>query len=184
MTGNADNRTAPEERLFFGLALPGAARDSLQATCKQLVLPSTARPSLPQNYHLTLVFLGQVSARQLPCVKHAAGHVRSQELQLRLDNLGHWPRPQVLWAAPSAPPEALQHLVDALQQQLHLCGFKPEQRRYRPHVTLARRLRSFNGPTELEAITWHARQFHLYRSSPTPDGVRYHPIHTWPLSAN
>jgi len=175
--------TSPDQRLFFGLALPEATRSALQAASEQASLPPTARASLPQNYHMTLVFLGQVSAGQLPCVERAAARIHLPGFQLQLDQLGHWPRPQVLWAAPSAPPGALQQLVTALQQQLLVCGFKPEQRPYRPHVTLARRLRHFDGPSVLKTVAWQARQFHLYRSNPAPDGVRYHPIRSWSLAA-
>ena len=170
------------ERLFFGLPLTDAARTALQAATKQAALPPTARLSLPQNYHMTLVFLGQTGTRQLACIRHAADAVQVPEFTLQLDHLGHWPRPQVLWAAPSAPPDALGQLVTGLQQRLCACGFEPEQRDYRPHVTLARRLRGFDGPCKLDPVTWRVRQFHLYRSAPAANGIRYQPIGSWPLA--
>ena len=172
------------QRLFFALPLPDAAGTALQSACHQTALPPTARPSPPENYHLTLVFLGQVSPRQLPCIKRAAERIQAPAFQLQLDHLGHWPHPQVLWAAPSAPPAALERLVTDLQQQLAACGFAAEPRRYRPHVTLARRLRSLDSAPGLNNISWQAQQFHLYRSTPTTDGVRYQPIHSWPLQAD
>ena len=171
-------------RLFFGLPLPDTASTALQAAYQQLPLPATVRPSRRDNYHLTLVFLGQVSARQLSCVQRAAERITAPRFQLRLDRLDHWPKPQALFAAPSDPPDALQQLVTGLQQQLSSCGYAPEQRRYQPHVTLARRLPAFDGPGELEPIKLPARQFHLYESLSTSDGVRYQPIRSWHLTGD
>jgi len=171
-------------RLFFGLPLTDVASADLQAAYQRIPLPATVRPSRRENYHLTLVFLGQVNTGQLACVKRAADRIIAPSLQLQLDHLGHWPTPQVLWAAPSMPPAALQQLVTDLQQQLTRCGFTPEKRRYQAHVTLARRLRAFDGSYHLDTINWQARQFHLYESLSTPDGIRYQPIASWPLSAS
>ena len=179
MAANANDPNA--QRLFFGLPLPHAACVALQSVGQSLSLPDTARPSLPQNYHVTLVFLGSVSERQLACAQRAADPVQVRSFPLQIDHIGHWPRPQVLWAAPSAPPDGLLQLVATLQRNTMLCGFEPEQREYRPHVTLARRVRGFDGPRKMPGIAWQAQQFHLYRSRPTADGVRYHPIAAWPL---
>lgn len=169
------------QRLFFGLPLPDTARAALQEVAEQRPLPPPTRCSLPQNYHLTLVFLGQVDAQRIPCVRAAADRIQIPGFELQLDRLGHWPRPQALWAAPSAAPDGLRQLLRELQKQLQHCGFEPESREYSPHVTLARRLPHFDGPTEMAAIHWHVREFHLYHSQHSANGIHYSPVGTWHL---
>ena len=175
--------TAPARRLFFGIAVPTKPRRALQAASHALSLPIAARPVQTVNFHLTLAFLGLVAEHRLPCIVRAAQRIDGRGFELRLDHLGHWPRPRVLWAAPLQPPEELRALVHALQQQLRHCGFSPEQRPYQPHLTLARKVGRYTGDTQLDEVSWWVEQFHLYHSTPTANGVRYRVLASWPLSS-
>jgi 2'-5' RNA ligase len=76
----------------------------------------------------------------LPCIETAAGDVVLAPFVLTLDTLCDWRKQQLWLARPDATPAALLDLVSQLQQHLLACGLQPEPRRYRPHVTLARKM--------------------------------------------
>jgi 2'-5' RNA ligase len=75
--------------------------------------------------------------------------------------------------------------VADLQQGLLGCGFEPERRRYKPHVTLHRKVRHAEaGPLE-QPIAWQAREFALAASEGgAPGQSRYRILHRWPLGTS
>jgi len=175
------NSKASSQRLFFGIAPPPAGREALHRGLAGSQLPNGARPVPESNWHLTLVFLGNVPETRLPAVKRAARRVTGQGFELTLDHLGYWPRPRVVWAAPTTIPPALSQLVFDLQRQLQTTGIKTDSRPYAPHLTLARKVRPAHILAELEPLSWPVRRFQLYQSVPSPHGVRYPVLESWKL---
>jgi 2'-5' RNA ligase len=97
----------------------------------------------PENLHVTLLFLGEVDDRQLPgvcrIVKECASRV--QPFALYAKHVGCFPnlrRPRVVWAGVGEGAEVLQALHDALEGPLQDLGYRREERRYTPHITLGR----------------------------------------------
>lgn len=171
-----------EQRLFFGLWPDPEARTRLYRLAREFQPPG-GRLHHPEDLHITLVFLGQVKDDQLSCVYEAANRIDIPSFSLTLDRLGHWPRPRILWCGPSETPEPLQRLVTGLQQGLKGCGFVPERRRYKPHITLHRKVRHAE-PGQLEhPIAWRAVEFALASSEGgAPGEPRYRILHRWVLS--
>jgi 2'-5' RNA ligase len=170
-----------EQRLFFGLWPDPASRDRLARLAGQFQPPGGRRHH-PDDLHITLVFLGQVDAARQPCIYQVADSVQASSFTLRLDTLGHWPRPRILWCGPNEVPGSLQRLVADLQQGLLACGFEPERRRYKPHVTLHRKVHHAKTDTLEQPIEWQAREFVLAASEGgAPGQSRYRILHRWPL---
>lgn len=168
-----------EGRLFFALWPERKIRDQLARLAKQ-IKPQGGRLRHPDDLHITLVFLGQVDDAQLPCIQQVADHIDCSAFTLQLDTIGHWPRPGILWCGPSEQPEALQQLVKALQKGLLDCGFEPERRRYKPHVTLHRKIRHAEDGMIDNPIEWQAGEFVLATSGGgAPDQPRYRLLHRW-----
>jgi 2'-5' RNA ligase len=123
-------------RLFTGLEIPG----SLGASLAMLRggLPG-ARWIDPENYHLTLRFIGDVDDALAREIASLLGRVRRREFELRLDGLtsfgGRKPRAVVATVAPSPSVMELQAEHERLMQRV---GLEPEGRKYTPHITLAR----------------------------------------------
>lgn len=97
----------------------------------------------PENIHLTLKFLGDVSARQIEEIAGILEDISASTpaLQITLDRLGAFPNfrtPRILWVGSSNTPEALAGLVADLQERLAPLGFEKQKRIYRPHLTLGR----------------------------------------------
>ena len=123
-------------RLFTGLEIPPAIGQSLSLL--RGGLPG-ARWIDPENYHLTLRFIGDVDDVVAHEVASMLGKVRRGAFELRLDGLSsfgsHKPRAVVAAVAPAQPVVDLQAEHERLMQRV---GLEPEGRKYKPHVTLAR----------------------------------------------
>ena len=123
-------------RLFTGLEIPRHVADSL--SMMRGGLPG-ARWIDPENYHLTLRFIGDIDDALARDIAGLLGRVQRRPFELRLDGLtsfgGRKPRALVASATAVAPLLELQAEQERLLQRL---GLDPEGRKYIPHVTLAR----------------------------------------------
>ena len=123
-------------RLFTGLEIPKALGESLSLL--RGGLPG-ARWIDPENYHVTLRFIGDVDDDIAQEVAWLLGKVRRKDFELRLDGLqsfgGRKPRALIAAVAPSQPVMELQAEHERLMRRV---GLDPEARKYTPHVTLAR----------------------------------------------
>ena len=123
-------------RLFTGLEIPSDIAQSLSTL--RGGLPG-ARWIDPQNYHVTLRFIGDVDDDVAREVESLLGRVKRGSFELRLDGLssfgGKKPRAVVATVANSAALMEAQAEQERLMQRI---GLEPEGRKYTPHVTLAR----------------------------------------------
>ena len=123
-------------RLFTGLEIPSDVGQSL-ATLRG-GLPG-ARWIDPENYHVTLRFIGDVDDTIAREVASMLGRVRREAFELRVDDLksfgGRKPRAIVAALGPS---QALMELQAEHERLLQRVGLEPEGRKFTPHVTLAR----------------------------------------------
>jgi 2'-5' RNA ligase len=172
--------TTPNQRLFFALWPDDAVRAGLEALVRGLP-EHRGRLVHPQDRHITLVFLGDVSVERRGCVEEAAQRVSATPCELLIDQVGYWPRPRILWCGASQVPAALLGLVSDLQQELKACGFRPETRPYAPHVTLARKAHKV--PTYLipQNLPWPVREFVLVASNADQPPPHYQLLRRWSL---
>jgi RNA 2',3'-cyclic 3'-phosphodiesterase len=123
-------------RLFTALEIPPPVAQSLAAL--RGGVPG-ARWIEPDNYHLTLRFIGDVDRAVARDIATMLGGVERRPFDLQLDGLssfgGRKPRAVVAGVGPSAPLYELQSEHERLMQRI---GLEPEGRKYTPHVTLAR----------------------------------------------
>jgi 2'-5' RNA ligase len=181
-------------RLFVAITPPEKALEELEAVVAPL---RAARPDLrwtgSQSWHVTLAFLGEVDDgvldRLTARIERAAG--RHPGLVLSAGGAGAFPtapRARVLWTGLQVDRGALRVIAGSVGAAARKAGAPPpdEQRRFRPHITLARsrepadlrpliaELRGFTG------TTWTADRVHLIRSHLGPD-TWYESIGDWPL---
>jgi len=123
-------------RLFTGLEIPEDVAQSLSAL--RGGLPG-ARWIDPENYHVTLRFIGDVDDVVAHEVASMLGRVRRGAFELRVAELksfgGRKPRAIVATLGPAQAVMELQAEHERLMQRV---GLEPEGRKYIPHVTLAR----------------------------------------------
>ncbi len=173
---------ASMQRLFFALWPSNQLRAQLAAIAAGL--PSGAgRPVPAEHYHITLVFIGNADESERQTLETAAAGIARQPFRLWLDRFGYWPGPAVAWLAPTEPPAELLQLAADLRAVATAAGCQPEQRGYRPHVTLLRKVRRQPDWPAQPRLVWQAADFVLCRSVTTPAGGRYEVLQRWPLNA-
>lgn len=165
------------ERLFFALWPPAPVREALAQTRDGLP-DRPARASATADLHLTLVFVGPVDPHLFSCVAAAGDDVVLAPFDIELRQLCHWPHNRMWVAEPAGASSALLNLVSQLQQNLLGCGFEPEKRPYRPHVTLARKAAPIS-PLPLQ-LSWRVEDFVL-AASRRSQASAYQVLRRWTL---
>ncbi|HET6724395.1 MAG TPA: RNA 2',3'-cyclic phosphodiesterase [Gammaproteobacteria bacterium] len=169
-------------RLFFALWPDTSLREALHRAARKPVRQSGGKPVTPDNYHVTLKFLGGTDDEGYACVCAAADAIRAQPFELRLDRIGFWPKPRILWLGAEQVPDALTTLAGMLDQVAEACGFAPELRPYRPHVTLARKVSQSGESRPAHPLVWRPEAFVLAASETLPEGVHYRVLRSWALT--
>jgi len=123
-------------RLFSAIEIPRSIAEQLIMLRSGL---SGARWIDPENYHLTLRFIGDVDGATARDFTMALGGIAVPPFELRLNGLGSFGgnRPRALFAN-LAPSEGLETLQRANERAAREVGLPPESRNFKPHVTLAR----------------------------------------------
>jgi RNA 2',3'-cyclic 3'-phosphodiesterase len=176
-------------RLFTALEIPpdiGTTLSMLRGG-----LPG-ARWIDPENYHLTLRFIGDVDDAMAREVAFLLGKVRRTQFELQFKGLqsfgGRRPRAVVATAAATPQLRELQAEQERLMQRV---GFEPEGRKYTPHVTLAR-LRDSSSRQVADylavrqpyrSMSFRVSRFVLYSSRASVGGGPYLVEAAYPLAA-
>jgi len=171
-------------RSFISLNLPLLLRHELSGHSK-LIAGQDKRQKIrwlpPENYHLTLVFLGEIESAILSGLQFALEQKleATESVPLTISAITPFPfsRPRIAAALVERTAELLRLQSDVANCVLK-CGITPERRRFVPHVTLGRlkphvgktvdfKVRNILLPGFAESVT-------LFQSELTPDGA----IHT------
>ena len=155
---------------------------------------SGGRPIPEDQIHLTLRFIGEVDAGLFHDVRERLHRLKSHPLQLMVTGTGHFPprgTPRVVWAGiqPAGEVIILRNRVNTI---LSGCGIAPEQRKFHPHITIARlkssspkRVADFlAGNALLQSPEFAVDRVHLYSSRLTTDGAIHRIEGSYPLDAD
>ena len=165
-----------ERRLFFALWPDDRQRETLRDALSPALATVEGRRVDRRNWHVTLVFIGDFPEEQIPFLQAAVGEIPVQPMRLRFDRLGYWPRAKVAALLPLNTPEAVQSLASALEESLRAFDIEPEDRLFRPHITVARRVRQFDTVPLARPVDLEWKRFELVESAPAAGGVRYQPL--------
>lgn len=137
-------------RLFTAIELPPEQRMRLTGLRGGL---RGARWIEPENYHITLRFIGDVDDRTADEVADALDRVRARDVRIRLKGLGSFgsKKPHSVWARVEPDP-ALMELQAEHERLVQRVGLEPERRRFTPHVTVAR----LKGVSAVDVASWLA----------------------------
>ncbi len=165
--------------MFFALWPDDAVRAQIVRATREVVGSSGGRPTRKDRLHVTIAFLGALTAAGLD-VARGVPPIEVGAFDLALDRLGAFANGGVLWLGPKSVPPALIELERRLWSELDSRGFIREERIYQPHVTLARRARR---PVEAEVspIAWRVAELALVESLPDGPNVHYELLEKWPL---
>jgi 2'-5' RNA ligase len=129
-----------------------------------------------RNWHVTLVFIGGFPEEQIPFLRAAAAELEPEAVRLRFDRVEYWQRAKVAALTPRVTPASLEALVGSLQSKLQAFDVEAEDRLYRPHITVARRARTFEPVTLMRPVDLEWEGFELVESISGPSGVSYSPL--------
>ena len=187
-------------RVFVAVGISEDAREQLVDAVDRIrsEVPNGIQWANPAGMHLTLKFLGNIPASGVAPLLECLGPVanKHEAFSLKLDGLGMFPNrrnPRVLWAGASGDLDALSRLQLSAEAAINALGHPPEQRPFRPHITLGRPRRSVTDRqlsrvgsvvSELvppRTVCWRVTSIEVMRSELHPSGARYTVLGSVPL---
>jgi len=180
-------------RAFIAFPLPELISTricDIQERLKSYRLP--VRWVKPENVHLTLKFLGEISLSTIDGIAEVIeATVRDfSPLILFTNGLGVFPgikKPRVIWIGISGDIKPLSEIQANLETNLEIKGFAKENRPFKSHLTLGRVkgdihpenlidiLRSFS---DFSSEPFEAGELVLYKSELKPSGALYTKLQT------
>lgn len=134
----------------------------------------------PDNYHMTLVFLGELVQEKLQLVelvaKNSADKFRGFEIKLDL----LLTKRDMLWIVPSHAENTLLNLQKDLEKALQeQAATEMPNHDFRPHVKLG--FTDQVGKREVAPVSMKVREFHLFKSMYEGRGTKYEILSTFKL---
>lgn len=175
-------------RLFVAIPVP-------EEISERLMMLETDVPGaswrLPEHFHLTLRFLGEIDEAMARDADLELGRIVAAPFEISLVGAGSFGgrEPTALWAGVEAPPD-LARLAGACESAVRTAGLAPEPRKFRPHVTLA----YCHGTSDLDVARFledagafrtekfWVDHFCMYSSRATRAGSRYVEEAVYPLT--
>ena len=176
-------------RLFTAIEVPKEAALSLSMLRGGL---TNARWVDPENYHITLRFIGDVDRPTAGEVSAALSRIDRASFQLRISGLGAFGgrKPHSVHAKVEKTP-ALIELQAEQERALQRIGLRAEGRKFAPHVTLAR-LRGISSESvanylslrgSFSLMPFQVSRFVLYSSRDSVGGGPYVIEEEYPLDS-
>ncbi len=179
-------------RLFIAIALPEPVRDEtirVQRELQALVPRAVVRWTRPDQFHLTLRFLGNFPAERIEDLKQAVDAVcrNAPPLSLRAEGVGFFPGPRlprVVWVGIKEGDGRLAKLQQRIEAAVRPFSPEPDEKNFAGHVTLGRLKNARPADTRnliararsLETRVfggWTAGEIEIIRSELSPGGARY-----------
>ena len=190
-------------RLFIAIPIPEPVRDEIirvQREMQPLAPQSAARWTRPDQFHLTLRFLGDVPVAGLEKLKESVNAVcrSARPLQLRAEGAGFFPSPhspRVVWVGIDDQAGLLVDLQKRIETAVRPFTAEPGEKNFSGHATLGR-LKNLKPPDarKLAALAqtakdrtfgeWTADEIEIIRSELSPLGARHTSLAAFRLGAN
>lgn len=180
-------------RLFVAIELDAAVRKPLLRLLEER-LPSNrnVRWASPAQLHLTLKFIGEVPAEQLPAIQAALEPVgpRCEPFSIQLTEYGVFPSParaRVFWVGVRDSGDRCGQLAKVVDDALAKIGLPAEDRPFKPHITLGRTKTPAGAAILRDAAQRLAQpgseqgqvgHFTLFESQLGKRGAVYRPVHS------
>lgn len=153
-------------RTFIAIQMPADIRQKLAEIGEELKKSGAdAKWVAEDNFHITLKFLGNVTAGRMTAVSQVVGSVveRTESFHLVLSGVGAFPRlsrPSVVWVGISDGSDRVASLAEKIDAELGRLGFEREERPFSGHVTIAR-IRTSKNLERLKEIIEGLREQHV-----------------------
>ncbi len=176
LSGNNEAKS----RLFFALWPDDATRLALSQLIDHLD-SKIGKPVSPHNFHVTLVFLGNVDQTTIAAIKQRAAELSVEPFQLIFESVSFWQQPKVICLTCHTVPQQAFDLASKLDRIARQCGLQTDTRPYVPHIALTRHAQESSTDT-IKPIVLRADSFCLVQSCSEPEGVVYRVLQRWPFT--
>ncbi len=178
-------------RAFIAIELPSNIKNAISKMQDKLKanLPKVSWVK-PENLHLTLKFLGEISPKQLENINQITAEIAKTitNFKIKLESLGAFPNmacARIIWIGTDQAPKALEQIVAQLETKLAGLGIPKEGRPFRAHITIGR-IKHRLIPSDLEKginqvksdmvyenLEFNARGITLFQSTLGKEGPTY-----------
>ncbi len=189
-------------RVFIAIEIPPQIQQAIRKATSGLhsELGEAIRWVPPENIHMTVKFLGDVSLGQMDLLTQALG-VEADSVpafDMHVGGFGSFPnvkRARVLWIGVQAPAE-MQELARGIESACARLGHESENREFSLHLTIGRvrqdatpmdaqRIRRALEATTIDSLgTARVDSVHLFKSDLKPSGAVYTKLFSAPLRAS
>ena len=190
-------------RLFVAITVPDAVREEvllLQRELQPLAPRGAIRWTKPEQFHLTLRFLGDVASDRLAGLQESVRAVCAgiSILHLRARGVGFFSNarsPRVVWIGITDDENRLAEVHRKVEQAVQPFTAEPGGERFTGHVTLGR-FKTFKRQEVSELVDrvetmkdrafgeWTVREIEIIRSELLPIGARYTSLAACPLGTD
>lgn len=185
-------------RSFLAINLsPETGREIQEAVSRWRYLGKGVKWLKPDNVHLTVKFLGNLTENQIAQVAERLRVICSETVpfKLELGSPGVFPnlrRPRILWLGLKGEIDSLHRFRDLAEKALTAQGFEADNKPFIPHITIGRiknrppsreRLARFLKSETAEHVSI-VNKLYFYQSRLTPAGPVYTPLSIHPFTKN
>ena len=168
-------------RLFFALWPTAAVARSIWEVGSAIQRETGGRLTRLDSIHMTLAFLGEVSANRLDDAIGVGRRVEATAFTFTINWLRYWEHNRLVWVGSSAEPVALLALVQPLQDCLKAARFTIETRPFKAHTTLIRSARMAPLEQDVRPIEWRVNEFALVHADMATGKSPYRTLERFPL---
>jgi RNA 2',3'-cyclic 3'-phosphodiesterase len=145
-------------RTFVAVEIPVEVQDRAGKLIGSLQeAPAKVKWVAPRHLHWTLKFLGDVDMLEIPSVCQAVSRAVAPIVPFDIEarGAGAFPdpaRPRTVWVGMGEGSDEMIELHDAIDRELAALGYRGENRRFRPHLTIGRVRQAHEGTRELARL--------------------------------
>ncbi len=182
-------------RTFISINLPEEFKAELAEAIRSLRQKYTEGINwvATENYHITFIFLGETSSRQIDRIKEIINETLFglSCQKILIEKLEFIPRvnPRLFWLSARLEEKQLYIKWEKMREALTAEGFSLDSRELKLHITIARikkRLPKYSEThfltTELKSRRTNIEQISLMKSNFTSSGVKYDKLYSYELN--
>ncbi len=169
-------------RLFIGIHPSKEITEYIYDTEKKLISKGIlGNYTKKENIHLTLKFLGETEEKKIKDLKNVLNQYKNLNLNLKLSKISYFKRREegLLWIGLCGDIQKIENHANQLNDQLYSFGFQKENKKFKPHITIARKvnLTPYNlkiiEDMPIENLSFKVKEIALIESNLTRQGPIY-----------
>jgi len=173
------------KRAFISINLPNEVKEKVKKI-QEKIPEFRGKKTEPENLHLTLKFLGEISDEKIGLVRDKLKKIKGKKISAEIDSIGFFSPKflRIIWVHMKG--------ADELQKQIDisLADLFEKEKRFMSHITIARvkqtedkkKFISYLEKIELEKTKFNVENFYLMESTLKKEGSEYKIIEEFNLN--